>query len=136
VNQNARARVTILAVVSGCVLLGACSTHEPASPEIKVLKAILLLHEAEGRYFAIHGRYGSLEELGPQGAQLISMELSGGKSEAYRVAVEAESRAYVITAIPLRPAAGSRRSFYSDGTRRIRHSWTSHPAGPESEELK
>jgi hypothetical protein len=84
------------------------------------LAAITSIHTAETQYYFEYGRYGRLQDLGPQSADLISNELAGGRTRDYAIATELTNDGYRITAVPRDSECHACRSFYSDQTMLIR----------------
>lgn len=96
------------------------------------IRAITSIYTAETQYYSEYGRYGRLQDLGPQSADLISHELAGGRTGDYAIAAERTSEGYRITAIPRNSQCHTCRSFYSDQTMAIHVSKRSELASASS----
>jgi hypothetical protein len=112
-----------------------CTIGDPASPELRALRDIHRLHQAESEYYSRMGCYGNLRELGPEGANLITPELARGRHYSYGFTLSSTGTSYVIRARPQRWGWDTRRSFYSDETAVIHQNWTDSEATPESKRL-
>ena len=117
-------------------LLTACGRGDKAPPELLAISRLVLLSKVEMRFMSLTGRYGTLQDLGPQGANLILGSLARGSVDGYKFEVIPGPRTYVIHAHPIRWKIDGRRTFYSDQTGIIRQNWTDTPATSESEELQ
>jgi len=118
------------------VFSNGCTIEDRATPDFQAVRNILLLHRAQDRFLANFGRYGTLRDLGPDGARFIEHELASGASEGYKITMTLNKQGYVIQARPMRWGESGRRSFYSDQSRVIHQVWTNEAANATSEELK
>lgn len=118
------------------LLFASCNNWDRLTSEQKTIGNILQIQHAESRFRQLHGRYGSLRELGPTNDNLIERGIASGISSGYGIAIVNRGDAYVVIARPLNWGRNGRRSFYSDQTGVIRQNWTDRAANPESEVLK
>ena len=99
---------------------------------MKTLKAITSLHSAEMQYYGEYGRYGRLEDLGSQKADLISPELARGRIASYDVRLDVSAGGYQIRAWPRISACRECPTVYSNQTMAIRTSRGPEPASSSS----
>jgi hypothetical protein len=132
--------VAIFAVVGlgALAYLGGIRTHlDPArmyAPGTGALKAIQTLITAQVQCNSQFGRYaGSLAELGPSGAGLISTKLAGGEAQGYKFDLRAAPTGYAITAAPSK-FCGS-RTFHSDQSLVVRENYGPEPATSNSKRV-
>jgi hypothetical protein len=90
------------------------------------------LHSAERIYRRDHSRYGRLEELGPQGAKLITEAIASGNQYGYVYEIEPKADKYVLRARPQIWGRTGIVSFYSDESEVIRMTVDSEPADAKS----
>lgn len=91
-------------------------TVTKADPEQLAMIYMYRVHEAEMQFRLTTGRYGSLKELGPEGAHLISPQLAKQAQSSYKFTLSLTDTCYSIRARPQRFGGFTRRSFYSDQT--------------------
>jgi hypothetical protein len=124
--------IPLLAVL----LFASCNNWDRLTSEQKTIGNILQIQRAESRFRQLHGRFGSLRELGPTNDNLIERGIASGVSSGYRIAIVNRGDAYAVIARPLNWGRDGRRSFYSDQTGVIRQNWTDRAANQESDVLK
>lgn len=90
---------------------------------VRVVRSIENLHRAESQYKVRNGRYGSLADLGPAGAKLVSANIAAGVANGYRLRVLLSESGYTITAWPVNDGKTGFRSYYCDQTGIVRGSW-------------
>ena len=89
--------------------------------ETAALKAIQTLNCAQFQYRSQFDRYaGTLEELGPRGADLIAADLASGHKTGYEFTLAATPAGYTIMAMPARFGSTGSRTFYSDQSLAVR----------------
>jgi type IV pilus assembly protein PilA len=115
-----------------------------AAHESAVIQQIGTLHQAEAQYYSQFGDYaGSLTQLGPPtsgtagpaAADIIPEGLADGHASGYVWTLTASPTGYAISAVPERFGNTGSRTFYSDQTRVIRHSYSQEPATASSPAL-
>jgi len=87
------------------------------------------------QFRSVKKRYGTLQELGPRGADLISKDLAEGADHSYIFSVSARDTSYTLRARPKRWGQYARRCFYSDQTRIVRQNRANSEANAESEQV-
>jgi hypothetical protein len=96
------------------------------------VKAITAIHSAENEYFSEYGHWGRLEDLGRNGAGILSNDIANGRSGPYDIALEISKEGYQVRAIPRNSQCRGCRSFYSDQSLTIRMSRGSEMASSSS----
>jgi hypothetical protein len=117
------------------MVMSYCTIETRASPELVALRDIMNVHKAEAEFHSTRGRYGSLQELGPDGASLISRELARGVHHSYKFSLSPTETRYVVRARPLQWGKDAWRCFYSDETRIVRQNRTNNEATAQSERV-
>ena len=115
-------RVALIASFSlTCLLIIDCHRHRLFESEQAVISDLRILQAAEQSFYATHGTYADLNDLGSDGASLIPRDLSLGARGEYEVRVTASTSGYSVTARYCgREAKATHRSFYMDQTGVIR----------------
>lgn len=133
-------RVATIAFVGTVALVyfGGLRTYvEPARmypPETHALRALVTLGAAQVQYNSQFGRYArSLVELGPSGADLISVDLAAGEKQGYRFTLTSTPRGYTTTAAP--STFCGTHTYYSDQSMVIRENVGPEPATANSREV-
>jgi hypothetical protein len=98
----------------------------------EAIKAIASIHTAEINYYGSHGRWRRLQDLGPEGENLISAHIAIGAIEHYWIRLDIAATGYQIIVSPRAPDCSRCRSFYSDQTMLIRMSRTPETASSSS----
>lgn len=122
-----------LAMTSGCGVTWHSRSHEGDARAIRLLRDLNL---AEAEYFGRFGKYGTLRDLGPSGAALVSAEHAGSQQGGLNVSITQSGEGYSILVVPDVRGATGNRSFYTDHTRVIRQSWTNEAANSKSEPIE
>ncbi len=104
--------------------------------ETLAIREIQTIHQAETQYMSQFGKYATLTELGPEGADLLPASLAAGGKEGYRFAVHLTLLGYAINADPKVYNQTGRRTFYSDQSMSIHQNWTAEPATALSSEVR
>jgi len=112
-----------------------CRMVNRATPDLLALMDVGRIQRAESEFRSSGGRYGSLQELGPAGAGLISAELASGEHVSYRIDLSITEHGYVLRVRPVHWGSNTRRSYYSDETQIVHESWTENEATAQSPRL-
>lgn len=107
---------------------------DPAASELRVIRAIQNVNEAEQRVRDLAERYVSLPELAQRYPDLIPISLTSGELAGYRIDIELAGDDYRVRAIPQH--VGLHRSFYSDSSGIIRQSWGTSVANSTSQPVR
>jgi len=70
------------------------SISQPRENDRAAIESINAIHDAESRFRRIAGRYGTLDELGPAGANLVGADLAAGVKNGFRFSVDAGAETY------------------------------------------
>lgn len=82
---------------------------------VAIKSNLLLIGQAERQYVALHGAYGTIEQLQQEGTSAITAEQRG-----YQFAVELDgSRAFTVTATPTDPSKAGRPTLTIDDTMQV-----------------
>jgi len=128
-------RVRGLAICRLTVWTTCCSQIDRADPEYLALIEIYQINRAEAQFRSVKKRYGTLQELGRRGANLISRDLGDGADRSYIFSVPAGDTTYTLRARSKRWEQHARRCFYSDQTGIVRQNRTNSEANAESEQV-
>jgi prepilin-type N-terminal cleavage/methylation domain-containing protein len=141
----------LLIVVAILMIIGAIAIPRIniALMNAKEMAATRELHNlitAQTQYMSQFGRYAqSLQELGPpasagqagpNGADLVTKEMSNGSKNGYKFNLQATPQGFIVQAVPVTFNNTGRRTFYTDQTGIIRQNWGAEPATATSDELK
>jgi hypothetical protein len=83
-----------------CLAFASCNTIVDRSPDFATALTIVALHKAEDRFYSETGRYGSLTELGPEGARLIGRDLASGTSYGHTITLRVTTSKYNSSSSP------------------------------------
>ena len=95
-------RVRGLAICRLTVWTTCCSQIDRADPEYLALIEIYQINRAEAQFRSVKKRYGTLQELGRRGANLISRDLGDGADRSYIYFLRVGRRYNLYTSV-LRP---------------------------------
>lgn len=114
--------------------VGSCASlnRHRAPSEALALFSVHRLNQAQSSFHRTHRRYAQLQELGPDGAALISAELTSGNHDGYIYRVAPSIHTYTVVALPENRQPPTIRSFFSDQTGVIRESYGPEPASATS----
>lgn len=90
---------------------------------LRIPSAIQLIINSEFAYFALHGRYADLKELGPARARLLSGEIASGNYAGFLIEVRASQSGFSVQAWPTAYKETGFASYYADSTGVIRRQW-------------
>ena len=124
--------------IAGLVLSfgSGCQSHYVDPPQQRTFVEVVKIKQGEEAFFAKFGRYGTLEELGPHGANLISDKAVRGKYAGYDFRLAASDAKYSFTAAPDSQHQYSTTSYYCDQTGVVRESRGPGVATAESEQVR
>jgi hypothetical protein len=123
--------VVLFTLIVAALLSTACVCIE--EPDMTPIKQIQAVNDAEVRFQSRFGRFGSLQELGPAGADLVSADLASGRIPGYEIRIETFPRQYRVSAHPDIANRQHHWVFTSDQSRRIERrevNESDHPAIP------
>jgi prepilin-type N-terminal cleavage/methylation domain-containing protein len=112
-----------------------------AARESAAIREITTIHTAQTQYYSQFGRFAqNLQELGPPtggtvgpaGADLLPISLSGGKKGGHIFTLAATQTGYSITVVPEHFNTDGSRTFYSDQTLEVHENRTAEPATAQS----
>jgi type IV pilus assembly protein PilA len=136
--------VAIIMILSA-IVIGEMNQQLMMAHETAVVSEIKTIHTTEAQYFAQFGRYAATlaalgphgtRPIGPEAAGLIPQNLADGKKSGYLFELAPTEDGYQVTAVPQKFGSSGRRSFYSDQTLVIRHSWTKETAAANSSPIE
>jgi type IV pilus assembly protein PilA len=137
--------VMAIILILGAIAMGQMGQQLMLAHETATVQQIKTIHTAEAQYYAQFGQFAAnlaalgpavSKAMGPEAAGLIPENLAGGKKSGYLFEVGQTRDGYAVTASPEKFGSSGRRSFYSDQTLVIRHSWTAEPATAQSSAIE
>ncbi|QOY86611.1 prepilin-type N-terminal cleavage/methylation domain-containing protein [Paludibaculum fermentans] len=112
--------------------------------EMAAIGHVRTILTAQTQYASQYGKFAErLSQLGPpasggtgpDGANLISGDLAGGRKSGFLFQLSVAGEGYAIQAVPAVFGGTGRRTFYSDQTMVIRQNWGGEPATAQSPEI-
>lgn len=91
--------------------------------QVAAMMNVFLVKKSEAHFYVNHGRYGTLQELGPAGGKLIPHEVADSAWKGYRVQLEITQNGYNLSAWPIIYETTGTASYFSDQSGVVRRSW-------------
>ena len=128
--------LTIIAVLTALLLGLACQSHNPLidhlSQSDRALIEVTKVKSAEQAFRLRFARYGTLDEIGPNGRKLMGEDLAGGSHWGYHFNLDLTDAGYSLMATPTEAGGASHKSYYCDETGVVRWALGPGPAAADS----
>ena len=106
-----------------------------SNPEYRAFIEVVQTKQAEGKFYSMHHRYGTFEELGPREANLLAGHVVGGRYAGYIYRLDVSRGHYTLVAAP-DAQSSLRRSYFCDETGILRQSFGPSFATAESPPIR